>query len=655
MKDIGDKKMNILHLSDIHFGRNYPEYGIKDAFEKKDQILEDLISCIANIEDGLRPEHIVVTGDIAWRGKKKDFDEAYEWFTKLLSATGLKGEDITFCVGNHDVNRAYSCSNRDLKDNEIEKIDNLYAYENVHEMEPPIYEYDKFCEKIGMVPFMYPLNGNMEYSYSLGYKDVIFSSGSTIRLFAFNTALISCLPNIDDDKMWIGQKQILELMKYGIMPLKKDDSSCYTLALFHHAERFLHPNEICEYDGRIATLPLLKDAVDLILCGHTETGGRPVLQEQKGGGKLLTGGASYYSDKHPNAFSMIYVADNEREMCFAPYTFDGSWKKYEYKTNKKPVKNIILSPELGDLREKCQLVFKNSKREYMLPLKKISVFQEDMNGKQIICLDNRKDVLRDLNIECSAPAQGGTAKIIISLARRMEFNIESLLKRDECFKHMVNLCKDKEEIEVFVKNDSGDVILYGNNSLGVDRVDIDIKSVDLLKKIVKIEKYFDVKFHNPYKICIEDRGKLDILLELIDNGYTKELKLGNRMIVNLYNKDTLDIWSKEISKSNNFFIQYNKEFFCEIFGNIFSLGDIVIWAGPYHMDKKDFEYKRKTFKEGDIRRGIMNADDNFSTYFIKNSQKLEGKALSDIDYEVIQMNNTNLNFGFVYEKSELIK
>ena len=98
--------MNILHLSDIHFGRNYPEYGIKDAFEKKDKILEDLISCIANIEDGLRPEHVVVTGDIAWRGKKKDFDEAYEWFTKLLSAIGLQGKDITFCVGNHDVNRS---------------------------------------------------------------------------------------------------------------------------------------------------------------------------------------------------------------------------------------------------------------------------------------------------------------------------------------------------------------------------------------------------------------------------------------------------------------------------------------------------------------------------------------------------------------------
>ena len=648
MKNIGDKKMNILHLSDIHFGRNYPEYGIKDAFDKKEKILDELISCIANIEDDYKPEHIVVTGDIAWRGKKKDFDEAFEWFTKLLSATGLQGKDITFCVGNHDVNRSYACSNRDLKDNEIEKIDNIYAYENVHEMEPPIYEYDKFCEKIGMVPFMYPLNGNMEYSYSLGYKDVNFPSCNTIRIFAFNTALISCLPNIDDDRMWIGQKQILELMKYGIMPLKKDDSSCYTLALFHHAERFLHPNEICEYDGRIATLPLLKDAVDLILCGHTETGGRPVLQEQKGGGKLLTGGASYYSDKHPNAFSMIYVADTEKEMCFAPYTFDGSWKKYEYKTNKKAIESIASLPELGDLKEECQLVVKNSKQEYMIPLKKISVFQEDKDGKQIIHLDNRKEVLRDLNIDCSAPTQGGTAKINITLARRMEFNIESLLKREECFEHMADLYKDTEETEMFVKNNSGDVILYGNKLNG--DFDVDRDGIELLRKIVKVEDHFGVKFHNPYELYEKDMERVNILLELIDDGYTQKLKLSKKMTVNLSNMDMMDLWSKEIAKANNFFIQYNKEFFCEIFGNIFSIGDIVILAGPYHMDKEDFEYKRKTFKEGDIRKGIMNADNNFSTYFIKNPQKLKGKMLSDMECEVIKVNNADLNFGFIYEK-----
>ena len=35
--------MNILHLSDIHFGRNYPEYGLKESFEHHDEILDGII------------------------------------------------------------------------------------------------------------------------------------------------------------------------------------------------------------------------------------------------------------------------------------------------------------------------------------------------------------------------------------------------------------------------------------------------------------------------------------------------------------------------------------------------------------------------------------------------------------------------------------
>ena len=85
-----------------------------------------------------------MTGDVAWRGKEKDFDEAYQWFNRLLKATGLNGKDITFCVGNHDLNWNYVCANRDLKDRDIERIDRIYDYDCVHEMEMPIHEYERF-------------------------------------------------------------------------------------------------------------------------------------------------------------------------------------------------------------------------------------------------------------------------------------------------------------------------------------------------------------------------------------------------------------------------------------------------------------------------------------------------------------------------------
>ena len=84
-----------------------------------------------------------------------------------------------------------------------------------------------------------------------------FASGNSIRFVGFNTAMLSYGRNISQDKMWIGQPQIQELLTYGVLP--KSEDCKYSIALLHHAERFLHPNEISEYDNRIATLPLLPD------------------------------------------------------------------------------------------------------------------------------------------------------------------------------------------------------------------------------------------------------------------------------------------------------------------------------------------------------------------------------------------------------------
>ena len=47
--------------------------------------------------------------------------------------------------------------------------------------------------------------------------------------------------------MLIGQAQIRSLLEYGIIGSTRN---YYTVALFHHAERFLHTQEICEYDQR---------------------------------------------------------------------------------------------------------------------------------------------------------------------------------------------------------------------------------------------------------------------------------------------------------------------------------------------------------------------------------------------------------------------
>lgn len=117
-------------------------------------------------------------------------------------------------------------------------------------------------------------------------------------------------------------------MPYGILPKGKECK--YSIALMHHAERFLHPNEICEYDNRSTTLPLLMKNVDLVLCGHTETGGVLVLRTQEGGGRILTAGATYYNDEHPNSFSILYILDKGEGIAMELYLYNGKWEMYQH-------------------------------------------------------------------------------------------------------------------------------------------------------------------------------------------------------------------------------------------------------------------------------------------------------------------------------------
>jgi hypothetical protein len=92
------QRIRWLHLSDLHTG--------KDLAEQKDQfrtLLEDHIP--AQLNKGFRPELVFITGDVANRGKKDEYEIFLEKF--FLPLIVLLGEDLsrrTFIIpGNHDV------------------------------------------------------------------------------------------------------------------------------------------------------------------------------------------------------------------------------------------------------------------------------------------------------------------------------------------------------------------------------------------------------------------------------------------------------------------------------------------------------------------------------------------------------------------------
>ncbi len=637
--------MVILHLSDIHFGRDNPEYKVKGVFQNKKRILQELLVSIR--DNSIKPDHIIVTGDMAWYGRKTDFDEALLWFRELLNATKLSGSNLTFCPGNHDVNRAYGNYQTKVSHKDIDTIDRLYRYDQVHLVEAPLYNYEKFCEALGVTPYHYPRQDKWESSYAIGYKDVRLLSGEVFRIVSFNTALLSFVKNYPDDQMLIGQAHIRSLLEYGIIGSTRN---YYTVALFHHAERFLHTQEICEYDQRYATLPLLRRYVDLVLCGHTETGGIPVLYKQIGGAEMLTGGAAYYSDDHANSYSMVIIPDHwpegkEREVCLYPfiYSVENGWHHNQRKELPSACNNITADQPQIECRSDFELVFAYDDQRMAIPLKCVSVFIRDDNTA---LLSNAEDVCRNLDITCIGPTdKPGTSKVSISIATIKENSVEALLTRETVFRFLNYATKAQNGSSFKIMNTAGDVFLSGDN-ITFDET-IDDEGVEFLTKLRKIEKTYDVLFQCP-KDTAESR-KVDILHDLIERGYTKEFRA-------IPGFDTYSTDKKQLMKiglrsltNKPVYIFHKGTFRCKLYGNDFSLGNIMVLMGPYSAKGSRAIQKSLTFIADDQRKITLKLCDNSICYLITDEQQADAREILKNIGECVHVDKMNCAWDFIYE------
>lgn len=87
--------MNIIHISDIHFGNPNGVY-LKSALHRA---IEDFID-----EMG-RDLFLIISGDITYKGSKEGFEEAQAFFKEVITKNKLDKSRILACPGNHDIQR----------------------------------------------------------------------------------------------------------------------------------------------------------------------------------------------------------------------------------------------------------------------------------------------------------------------------------------------------------------------------------------------------------------------------------------------------------------------------------------------------------------------------------------------------------------------
>jgi 3',5'-cyclic AMP phosphodiesterase CpdA len=204
---ISDNGLTWLHLSDIHFGHGSAEYGIDQEL-----VVEWLANdAVSQVESGVvdPPDLIVVSGDIANSGARKDREEytkANIWLTDLANRLHVPRHRVLLVPGNHDVERHHDLSNRHLMRllqsvrNHGEPLDS--ALEHPSERRLLGSRFKAFGEFSNLWTDS-PSSSDV-FAWSESY---VLANGFSVRFAGINSSLLAA-DDDDEGKLQIGMDQI---------------------------------------------------------------------------------------------------------------------------------------------------------------------------------------------------------------------------------------------------------------------------------------------------------------------------------------------------------------------------------------------------------------------------------------------------------------
>lgn len=309
-----DKDINILHLSDIHFGIEPTKDGLidSDKVAERQLVLRKLICKLKDIKLQWKPNIIVVSGDIGWSGKSEDYKEAKVWLKETMRCLSITSTHLVICPGNHDLDR--NEAKFIVKAYNNEEADNYLNSENISRFMTYFKNYEEFAKDIGIQP------------YNVGSNEG-FLSGTIIidkiRFIVLNSAWFSS-NNDDRGKLWIGLPQ-LKILEANEQIVENDEY--INIGVVHHPNEWLSEGEIHSYGQRMCTYDYLAKMTHLILSGHVHA--NPKKSDIiAGSSHLVLGGSTYSGGNYNNNCSIIKINKEKMTMERTLLEYkpnDGEW------------------------------------------------------------------------------------------------------------------------------------------------------------------------------------------------------------------------------------------------------------------------------------------------------------------------------------------
>jgi tetratricopeptide (TPR) repeat protein len=275
-----------LHLSDWH--------QQNERFDRKvvcDALIEDIENRRRIHKDLETIDFIVLSGDVAFSGKKEEYQKAVQHLIEpILKATSLDESQLFIVPGNHDLDKSdkellvpakYLDKNDDIKEwLTNEKRRKL--------MLPPFEAYEEFVK-----PYAKGTLSAYASSYEFKHHD------KTIMLMGFNSALICGRGDSDYGKLIIGEPQVYKT-------LENAKSADIRIAVMHHPFEYL-----TEADRTTVESRLKKDS-HFILFGHQHRGTVAIHRSPEGDCILIPAGAIYKNriakdSRYINSYNFVHL------------------------------------------------------------------------------------------------------------------------------------------------------------------------------------------------------------------------------------------------------------------------------------------------------------------------------------------------------------
>ncbi len=338
-------KVILLHLSDFHINADEERFDMSLVLDPLKKRLE------TDVKNGLKPDVLVITGDITSHGKKKEYNQALEIIQEIATVVGLDNKDVILIPGNHDVDRTKVLKGYLVESFPLKHWDEILQDGNQRKlMLNGQTAYKGFASK--NFPHLQPSNQYLFFNHlkRIRRKNITFTG--------LNSAWMT-IKDLSPGTIVMSEYQI----KHAFDPMNETKGPDLRIVLMHHPNNWLHYDERSRflYTYLPSTIPTL------ILSGHIHETEFQTPHPNENNILSLGAGAAYDSSSFRNAFQWIVIDFDEKTVASHGRCYDAGTREWSIDCRNPRNDNGIFVKE-GILEKKEMQRKKKERKTVEIPL-----------------------------------------------------------------------------------------------------------------------------------------------------------------------------------------------------------------------------------------------------------------------------------------------